>query len=44
MNFSIKDFLGKYGQIRSLLRIWSHLLEKSLMEKFIFLCSVVRQK
>ena len=24
------------GQIRSFLRIWSHLLKKSLMENFIF--------
>ena len=26
MKFSIKDFFNKYDQIRSLLRIWSHLL------------------
>ena len=26
------------------MRIWSHLLKKSLMENFIFLCSVVRAK
>ena len=32
--FSIKDFF------RSFLQIWSHLLKKSLMENFIFLCSV----
>ena len=36
MKFSIKDFFGKCGQIRSFLRIWSHLLKKSLMENFIF--------
>ena len=36
MKFSIKDFLGKYDQIRRKLRIWSHLLEKSLMDYFIF--------
>ena len=36
MKFSIKDFSSKCGQIRSFLRIWSHLLEKSLMENFIF--------
>ena len=34
--FSIKDFFSKYDQIRSFLRIWSHLLKKSLMENFIF--------
>ena len=36
MKFSIKDFFGKCDQIRSTLRIWSHLLKKSLMENFIF--------
>ena len=35
MKFSIKDFFSKRDQIRSCLRIWSHLLEKSLMENFI---------
>ena len=32
MKFSIKDFFSKYGQIRRILRIWSHLRKKSLME------------
>ena len=36
IKFSIKDFSTKCDQIGSVLRIWSHLLEKSLMEKFIF--------
>ena len=36
MKFSIKDFSSQCNQIRSLLRIWSHLLEKSLMENFTF--------
>ena len=36
MNFSIKNFFSKCDQIRSFLRIWSHLVKKSLMEKFIF--------
>ena len=36
MKFSIKDFFSKCDQIRSFLRIWSHLLNKSLMEDFIF--------
>ena len=36
MKFSIKDFFGKCDQICSFLRIWSHLLKKSLMENFIF--------
>ena len=40
MKFFIKDFLSKYDEIRSFLRIWSHLLKKSLMENFIF-CAVV---
>ena len=39
MKFSIKDFFGKCDQIHRKLRIWSHLLEKSLMENFIF-CGV----
>ena len=33
MKFSIKVFSSKCDEIRSFLRIWSHLLEKSLMEK-----------
>ena len=36
MKFSIKDFFSKCDQIRSFLRIWSHLLRKSLMENFVF--------
>ena len=40
MKFSIKDSLSKCDQIRSFLRIWSHLLTKSLMEN-VFLCSVL---
>ena len=39
MKFSIKDFFSKCDQIRSFLRIWSHLLKKSLIENFIF-CAV----
>ena len=37
--FSIKDLFSKCNQIRSFLRIWPHLLKKSLMENFIF-CAV----
>ena len=40
MKFSIKDFFSKCDQIRSFLRIWSHLLKKSLMENLIF-CAVI---
>ena len=40
MEFSIKDFFTKCDQILSFLRIWSHLLKKSLMENFIF-CAVI---
>ena len=39
MNFSIKNFSSKCDQIHSFLRISSHLLEKNLMENFIF-CAV----
>ena len=35
----IKDFFSKCNQIRNFLRIWSHLLNKSFMENFIF-CEV----
>ena len=35
----IKDFFSKYDQIHSFLRIWSHLLKKSVTENFIF-CAV----
>ena len=40
MKISIMDFFSKCDQIRSFLRIWSHLLKKSLMENFIF-CSML---
>ena len=36
MEFSIKDSFSKCDQIRMKLRIWSHLLKKSLMGNFIF--------
>ena len=39
MKFSMKDFFSKCDQIRRFLRIWSHLLKKSLKEFFIF-CAV----
>ena len=39
MKFAIEDFFSKCDQIRRFLRIWSHLLKKSLMENFIF-CAV----
>ena len=35
MKFSIKDFFSKCDQIRSFLRIWSHLLKKSLDLNFV---------
>ena len=37
MKFPIKDFFSKCDQIRSFLRIWSHLLKKSLTDNIIFL-------
>ena len=42
MKFSVKDFFSTCDQIRSLLRIWSHLLKKSFMENFIF-CALYGQ-
>ena len=46
MKFSSKivswSFFSKYDQSNSFLRIWSHLLKKSVMENAIFLCSVTK--
>ena len=39
IKLSVKDFFSKCEQIRRKLRIWSHLLKKSLMANFIF-CAV----
>ena len=39
MKFFINDFFSKCDQICSFLRVWSHLLRKSLMKNFIF-CAV----
>ena len=39
MKLSIRDCFSKCDQIRWKLRIWSHLLKKSLTENFIF-CAV----
>ena len=39
MKFSIKDSFSKCDHIRRKLRIWSHLVKKSLMENSIF-CAV----
>ena len=36
MKLSINDFFNESNQIRSFLRIWSHLRKKSLMENFMF--------
>ena len=43
MKFSMKDIFSKWDQIFRLLRIWSHLLKISFMEKFIF-CDVTAIK
>ena len=34
--FFIKDFFSKFDQVPRKLRIWSHLLKKTLMKNFIF--------
>ena len=39
MKFSITDFFCKCDQIRKKLRIWSHLLKKSVTETLYFVCS-----
>ena len=36
MKFSLKDLFNKCDQVRRNLRIWSHLLNKTLMENFFF--------
>ena len=41
MRSSIKNFSSKSDQIRKKLRIWSHLMKKSLMQNFIF-CAVLQ--
>ena len=41
MKFSMNDFFSKDDQMCSFLRIWSHLLQKYLMENFIF-CAVTK--
>ena len=40
IKFTIKDFSSKCDQIRRKLQIWSYLLNKPLMENFIF-CAVL---
>ena len=42
MKFSINNFFSKCKQIRSFLRVWSHLLKKSLLEYFIFMHWIFR--
>ena len=39
IKFSMKDFFSKYDQNHGKLRIWSHLLKKSLIENFV-VCTV----
>ena len=41
IKFSINNFFSKCDQIRRKLRIWSHLLKKSLMGNFIFYAVLV---
>ena len=36
IKFFVKYFFSKYGQFHGFLQIWSHLLENSLTENFIF--------
>ena len=43
MKFSIKDFFSKCDHIRRKLRIWSHLLKKSLKKNFIFVQCLVQK-
>ena len=43
MNFPIKDFFSKCDQIRSFMRIWSHLQKKPLMGNLIFFVQCILQ-
>ena len=43
MKFFIKDLFSDFDQIRSFLRIWPHILKKSLMKNYIF-CAVKNSK
>ena len=43
MKFSIKDLFSKCNQIHSFVRIWSHLLKKSLMENLIS-CAIMGEQ
>ena len=36
MKLSITNFLSQCDQIRSFLRVWAHLLKKSVLENLIF--------
>ena len=42
MRFSVKDFYSKCNQICRKLRIWLHLLKKSLIENFSF-CALTKR-
>ena len=42
MKFSINCFFTKCNEIHRKLRTWSHLLKKSLLQNFIFLCRETR--
>ena len=39
MKFSTTDFFSKCDQIRTFLRIWSHLLKKSVSTSFFVQCN-----
>ena len=43
IKFSVKDFFIKCDQIHKKPLIWSHLLKKSLIDNFIFLCIVLEE-
>ena len=44
MKIFIKDFFSKCDQIRIFLRIWSHLVKKSLIKNFIFCAESANMK
>ena len=44
MKFSTQDLFTKFDEIRIFLRIWSHLMKKSLVGNLIFVAVKIIQK
>ena len=44
IKFTIKDFFSKCDQIHRKLRVWPHLLKKSLMENFVLCAKIAKHE